>query len=293
MGRDFPDSGLMRLIRTGRVRVNKGRCRPFDRIFTGDIIRIPPYVKSSPPTSLSSGSIDVVYENQDFLSLNKPGNLPVHPGTGHKDSLVTRVVSSYQDAAFKPTPVHRLDKNTTGLILFAKSYAWLREIQDIWLSGRLEKNYLAWVFGEWKDGSGPIRDKLLRHNDKVRVSQKGKPAVSWVSPVLNRKKMTLLRISLATGRTHQIRVQLAERGFPVVGDMKYGRVSREAKRMFLHCQRISWPGRKLMVFPDWPDEYRIPEDMAWETKYRIKSFSDDQNLSSSNSKGKTSTDCQE
>ncbi len=264
MGRDFPDSGLMRLIRTGRVRVNKGRCRPFDRIFTGDVIRIPPYVKSSPPASLSSGFIDVVHENQDFLSLNKPGNLPVHPGTGHKDSLVTRVVFNYQDATFKPTPVHRLDKNTTGLILFAKSYAWLRKIQDIWLSGRLEKIYLAWVFGEWTDGSGTIRDKLLRHHDKVRVSQKGKPAICRVSPVLSREKMTLLRISLATGRTHQIRVQLAERGFPVVGDTKYGRENREVKRMFLHCLRISWPGRKLMVFPDWPDKYRIPEDMALE-----------------------------
>ena len=262
MGRDFPDSGLMRLIRTGQVRVNKKRCGPFDRISSGDIVRIPPYTDASAPAPPSCGPINIVYENPDFLVLNKPGNLPVHPGTGHADSLTGRVFSSRPDETFKPTPVHRLDKNTTGLILFAKSYSWLRKIQDFRQSGELEKIYMVWVRGTWTRKPGPIRDGLLRHQDRVRVSDKGKPALCLVTPVLKRPGMTLLRIGLETGRTHQIRVQLAERGFPVMGDMKYGPKAPGNQGMFLHSFRISWPGNSFQVVPDWAGAFSVPEDIS-------------------------------
>lgn len=261
VGRDFPDSGLQRLIRTGQVRINKKRCRPFDRISAGDVIRIPPYFNSESPDSPCFGPLDIIFENHHFLILNKKENLPVHPGTGHKDSLVGRVVSRCPDAPFQPVPVHRLDKNTTGLILFAKSYSWLREIQDIWHSGKMEKIYLAWVKGEWDGKSGPMTDRLLRRDHKVSVDEKGKPALSWVTPVMKNSGMSLLRIRLSTGRTHQIRVQLAERGFPVIGDMKYGTADRGIKRMLLHSKMLSWPGHRFVIAPDWPDEFAVPEDI--------------------------------
>lgn len=261
MGRNFPGSGLMRLIRTGQVRINKKRCKPFDRVFTGDSIRIPPFFQASFSNRPSSGPLDIVFENNEFLALNKPGNLPVHPGTGHQDNLVDRVFARYPEAEFKPTPVHRLDKNTTGLILFAKSYSWLRLIQNLWLPGKLEKSYLAWVRGEWKDKAGLIRDNLLRDKDRVRINEKGRPALSWVTPVMRRTGMSLLRIDLATGRKHQIRVQLAERGFPVIGDIKYGLTEKNINRTFLHCFSISWPGHELLAAPDWKGNFKTPEEI--------------------------------
>lgn len=262
IGRDFPDSGLMRLIRTGQVRINKRRCKPFDRILTGDVVRIPPYFHQSSPLSPVPGPLEIVFQNQEFLAINKPGGLPVHPGTGHQDSLVGRVISRFEGAVFQPTPVHRLDKNTTGLILFAKSYSWLRDIQGIWMSTSLEKVYLTWVYGEWTQESGPIKDSLIRCSDKVRVREYGKHALSWVTPVLKKKGMSLLRVVLATGRTHQIRVQLAERGFPVIGDKKYGALEGNSDQMLLHCFRISWPGHNLQADPDWPAELKPPESIT-------------------------------
>lgn len=262
MGRDFPDSGLMRLIRTGQVRVNKRRCKPFDRIYTDDVVRIPPHLNNPLPASPCSGPLEIVYENHEFLALNKPGGLPVHPGTGHEDSLAGRVFSIYQEATFKPTPIHRLDKDTSGLILFAKSYSWLREIQNLWKSGQVEKVYQTWVNGKWEQGTGPIMDNLVRFSDKVRVKKSGKPALSWVTHVLQKKQISLLQISLATGRTHQIRVQLAERGFPVIGDKKYGRKKPGFNKMLLHCFKISWPGLDLLVAPDWPADLKPPEKLV-------------------------------
>jgi 23S rRNA pseudouridine955/2504/2580 synthase len=206
--------------------------------------------------------LDIIFENHEFLALNKPGCLPVHPGTGHQDSLAGRVSSIYQEAAFKPTPVHRLDKDTSGLILFAKSYSWLREIQEMWKSGQVEKVYQVWVNGKWEHGTGPIVDNLYRFSDKVRVSENGKPALSWVTRVLQKKQVSLLQISLKTGRTHQIRVQLAERGFPIIGDKKYGGEKQGFNKMLLHCFKIAWPGHDLRVAPDWPADLKPPEKLV-------------------------------
>lgn len=258
MGRDFPDSGLMRLIRTGQVRINKHRCKPFDRVCTGDTIRIPPYFSNSARPLASPGPVKIVYENSDFLALNKPGDLPVHPGTGHKDSLVGRVQAGHKAARFAPTPIHRLDKKTTGLVLFARTYSWLRQMQDIWSTPETEKIYLAWVRGSWKDKTYSLEDHLIRGKDKVRPSVKGKKAMSQVCLIINRVDASLLGIRLVTGRTHQIRVQLAERGFPVIGDDKYGMPDKLRGGMYLHCFRINWPGYQISVNPDWDDQYKIP-----------------------------------
>lgn len=262
MGRDFPDSGLMRLIRTGKVRINKHRCRPFHRICAGDIIRIPPYFKEPTASFSCSGPIKIVFENNDFLALNKPGSLPVHPGTGHKDSLVGRVLASHKEAEFTPTPIHRLDKKTTGLVLFARTYSWLRQMQNIWPSPKTEKIYLAWVRGSWKNKVCFLEDRLIRSDDKVRTGSTGKKALSEACLIINRGGASLLGIRLLTGRTHQIRVQMAERGFPVIGDSKYGKPDKLKSRMYLHCFSISWPEFRLSVNPEWEDEFRIPDNLT-------------------------------
>lgn len=249
------------MIRKGQVRINKKRCKPFDRLYTGDIIRVPPCLRSEPSGLPRSGPLDIIFENKDFLVLNKPGNLPVHPGTGHTDTLAGRVAFHCRGSRFKPVPVHRLDKNTSGLILFAKSYSWLREIHENWRSGQIEKVYLVWVKGKWKDGPGPMTDRLLRCQDRVRVDEDGKQALSRVAPVLTRSGQSLLLVSLATGRNHQIRVQLAQRGFPVIGDGKYGPAGKGADKMFLHSFILTWPGYRFALPPDWPDEFRVPEDI--------------------------------
>lgn len=260
MGRDFPDSGLMRLIRTGQVRVNKHRCRPFHRICAGDIIRIPPCYRKPEASFSSSGPITIIFENSEFLALNKPDNLPVHPGTGHKDSLAGRVLARHKEAEFSPTPIHRLDKKTTGLVLFARTYSWLRQMQSLWSSPETEKIYLAWVAGSWKNKDCYLEDRLIRGDDKVRPGPKGKKAMSQVRLIMIRDNASLLGIRLLTGRTHQIRVQLAERGFPIIGDNKYGTPDKRRDRMYLHCFSISWPGFRLSVNPDWEDKYQVPAD---------------------------------
>jgi 23S rRNA pseudouridine955/2504/2580 synthase len=207
------------------------------------------------------GSLDIIFENENFLVLNKPENLPVHPGTNHTDNLTGRVAFHCLGAPFKPVPVHRLDKNTSGVILFAKSYSWLREIQKIWHSGQVEKIYLVWIKGKWDDESGPMTDRLLRCQDRVRVDKDGRQALSWVTPVLKKSGKSLLRVGLATGRNHQIRVQLAHRGFPVIGDSKYGSAGKGNDKMLLHSFILSWPGYRFIIPPDWPDEFSVPQDI--------------------------------
>lgn len=226
------------------------------------MVRIPPCFISPDRINPCSGPLSIVQENHDFLALFKPATLPVHPGTGHEDCLVSRVMSRFPGEAFRPTPVHRLDRDTTGLILFARSYPWLRKMQDMWNSNLVEKIYLAWVHGKWPCPEGPMKDSLVRRRDRVTACTTGKPALSWVVPVLERPGMTLLKIALSTGRTHQIRVQLSRRGFPVAGDLKYGRADRVNSGMLLHCLSISWEDMRLSVAPDWPEGLMPPEDLT-------------------------------
>ncbi|MFN2342922.1 MAG: pseudouridine synthase [Desulfonatronovibrio sp.] len=214
MGRDFPDSGLMRLIRTGQVRINKRRCKPFQRISTDDIVRIPPHQNTQKVDVLNKEPIIIIFENQDFLVLEKPAGITVHSGTKQIDTLVSRVHSNFQETEFKPTPVHRLDKDTSGVILFAKSYSWLLRMHGIWNTPDLKKVYLTWVEGSWQDQGLEMRDKIEKKYHKVCIEEQGKIALSKVDCLVTGTDFSLLKIAISTGRTHQIRLQLAKGGFP-------------------------------------------------------------------------------
>ncbi|WP_462323729.1 RluA family pseudouridine synthase [Desulfoplanes sp.] len=266
VGRDVPKSALMRVIRKGQVRVDGRRVKPFDRVAEGQDVRIPPFKTQEPvnpsPCSSRKGSnpaLPVVSEERNMLVVNKPAGLPVHPGTGWTDSVTTRLQAMFPGAPFAPVPVHRLDKNTSGILLVAKSYGFLRSMQDMWKQGGVDKVYLAWVQGAWIS-RGPVRltDRLAKSGGPGRERMRtgsGRKSTCEVTPVEVRPDSSLVAVRLFTGRTHQIRVQLGSRGFPLIGDPKYGGPAHEA--MLLHAWRLSWDGLCFSVLPPWTGTFRV------------------------------------
>lgn len=273
----LPQPLLHRWIRTGQIRVNGGRAKPFDRVVVGDSVRLPPFAMSMGAMAQAgdnkregdasqAGSIvtvtvlplpPLVHEDKELLVFNKPAGLPVHTGTGHEDdSLATRLATQYITAPFQPTPAHRLDKDTSGLLLVAASYGMLRTLQDALRESELVKEYLAWVEGVWAP-SAPLRlehqlaKRYTGSDEKVHVG-KGKNAVCMVACVRRDaiRNRSLLHVRLLTGRTHQIRAQMAEEGHPLCGDVKYGGQGGEPLR--LHALRLILPdGREFVVSPPW------------------------------------------
>ncbi|MGE9985861.1 RluA family pseudouridine synthase [Desulfovibrio sp. SGI.169] len=293
---NLPPALLHRWIRTGQVRLNGGRCKPFARVQTGDMLRLPPFAlkmaaqsgaapttaatQAPPPPEGDQGRIPplppVVGTAGAIWALRKPAGLPTHPGTGHSDSLATRLAARYDQAAFRPTPAHRLDKDTSGVLLVAASFEALRRLQEAIRERALIKEYVAWVRGGWPWAE----TRLLRHHlrketargyEKMRaVNANGaaREALCLVRPLRVRAGESLLLIRLFTGRTHQIRVQLASLGHPVLGDAKYGPQARPAESgpMYLHALRVILPGGRVFAcLPDWAGEHAVsvlPEVMA-------------------------------
>lgn len=251
----LPASLLMRLVRTGQVRIDGRRCKPFDRVLTGQKVRIPPVdVQRKSETGSALPGIDVVSENDEMLLVNKPAGLPVHGGTGWSDSVHDRLKSRHQEG-FVPVPVHRLDRDTSGLLLCAKTHDFLRSMHASWPS--LTKAYLCWVEGAWESGGWRTIVSELAKAETGRgeqvVSGQGKRAVSHVHPLLGDGQKSLLLVVLGTGRTHQIRVHLADLGHAIVGDPRYGR----GGGLLLHAAALSWPGHAFFVLPPWQGEFEI------------------------------------
>lgn len=241
------------------------------------------------PGEADRPELRVVYEDDDLLVLNKPAGLPTQGGTGHADSVAARLARLYAAADFVPAPAHRLDKDTSGLLAAGKTYAALRGLTDA-LAGRggvpPVKEYLAWVWGAWPHpGVMELRDRLTKDEERRRMiaapqtglrpdgpaGQKGREARCLVAPAnacagraVDGAPVSLLLIRLLTGRTHQIRVQLAARGFPLVGDAKYGHPSQDAHLrtggLKLHAFRLILPApaaRTVEIPPDWPSPWNV------------------------------------
>ena len=291
-----------RWIRTGQVRVNGSRAKAFDRVEEGDLIRVPPFAvllpagslpgngtpNSAAPSAPQGGngqkrsSLTIVYEDEDLLVVAKPAGLPVQGGTGHSDSIASRLAAERADADFVPAPVHRLDKDTTGLLVAGKTYAAVRLLTDA-LAGRggeaPRKEYLAWVEGRWpfpnEDGPQELHDFLAKdqkaqrmktiHSDKAEEGQEARCVVTALETRRipegpQGREHTLLLVRLLTGRTHQIRVQLASRGHAIVGDPWYGKASQEGLK--LHACRLVLPlpncGRRtLELLPPWKGAWKV------------------------------------
>ena len=270
----LPQPLLHRWIRTGQIRLNGGRAKPFGRVETGDSVRLPPFALRMDATAQAEGASSssssaasssqamlplppLVHEEAELLIFHKPAGLPVHTGTGHEeDSLATRLARHYAHAPFMPTPAHRLDKDTSGLLLVAASYGTLRSLQDALRESALVKEYLAWVEGLWLR-SGPallehrMEKKYTGSDARVHVGE-GKEAAS-VAVCLRQdvaRNRSLMHIRLLTGRTHQIRAQMAEEGHPLCGDAKYGGQAGQTLR--LHALRLILPdGREFVALPKW------------------------------------------
>lgn len=288
LGRDVPGSAILRIIRTGEVRVDGGRKKPFFRLSIGQEVRVPPLsgVKSAgiPTPAAPAGpgaasgpaeplALDILHEEPGYVAVRKPAGLCAHAGTRHKDSVADRLKALYAGAPFVPVLTHRLDKDTSGILLAAKSYTELRRLNDLFASGGVAKTYLAWVDGAWP-GKGPelMEDRLdrlelaegqVQGRKKVLEAQEGegKSARAEVRPLVRKRQATLLLVRLFTGRTHQIRVQLSLRGHPVISDSVYGRKVRGVP-MLLHALCLRLPERALFAPPPWTGPFGLPQALV-------------------------------
>jgi 23S rRNA pseudouridine955/2504/2580 synthase len=260
LGSDVPGSLLMRLIRSGQVRVDSARKKPFDRLRAGQSVRLPPLRVADPaPVAPDAPALAVLARGPGWIAVAKPAGLPSQPGTGHTDAASTRLAAMFPAATFTPTPAHRLDRDTSGILLAGTSYQGLRGLQRAFADHSLRKFYLARVHGRLTPGRTLVLSDTLAKTggeQRQRVSPTpadagGKPALALARCLESGPETALLELDLRTGRTHQLRVQLASRGLPIVGDRKYGRPDA-APRMMLHAWKIILPdGATVCLEPDW------------------------------------------
>ena len=182
------------------------------------------------------GRIKIIYQSQDLLILNKPAGLLVQPDVKNGDSVITRVKDVFNNAY----AVHRLDRNTTGVLIVALHGDTLRKLEDFFRLRTVEKYYIAVVSGDFPDEL-TIDAPLKKNADKVEVDYKdGLKALSICKKLAGNSKYSLVMVNLKTGRTHQARVHLAYSGYPIIGDTKYG-FSKIYKRPLLHAYKLVFP----------------------------------------------------
>lgn len=261
-----PRPRLYRALRKGEVRVNKGRVRADYRLVIGDLVRIPPLHQpipsdqpSIPRQQLELLGQRIIYEDDDLMVMDKPSGLAVHGGSGLSFGLIECLRQLRCDAPYLEL-VHRLDRDTSGLILVAKRAATLRELHRQLREKHIDKRYLALVAGKWPRAirlvDAPLEKNILQSGERmVRVSREGKRAVTEFHVVERLDGATLLEVRPITGRTHQIRVHAQHAGYPLLGDEKYYddrsvEFARQIglKRLFLHAAslRFSLPERSQL-----------------------------------------------
>ncbi|MFW5824390.1 MAG: 23S rRNA pseudouridine(955/2504/2580) synthase RluC [Marinobacter sp.] len=230
--RGVPKGKIYRIIRKGEVRVNKGRVRPDSRLQAGDEVRVPPVVRPHRPTgSIPGGRVQavmenaVVFENDDMLVVNKPSGIAVHGGSGLSFGLIEVLRAARPEARFLEL-VHRLDRDTSGLVMIARKRSALRFLQNELRQRQVHKHYHALVSGQWPASVTEVADPLLRYEmpngeRRVRVDTGGKPSLTRYRLLDVWPGYSLVEASPVTGRTHQIRVHCASAGHPIAGDDKY------------------------------------------------------------------------
>lgn len=252
-----PKGRLYRLLRRGEVRVNGGRVRSEYKLKEGDIVRVPParirVGPEPPPPQLAAAMLDrVLYEDKRLLVVDKPAGVAVHGGSGISHGVIELLRHARPDLVDLAL-VHRIDRETSGCLVMAKKRSVLRDLHERFREGKVEKNYLALVVGDWQYGEQLIDVPLLVKNREggerhVIVSDAGKAAQTRVTLSRTYGSYSLLQCAPLTGRTHQIRVHLQHAGHPIAGDERYG--DEEANRMaqklglarlFLHAQSIAFP----------------------------------------------------
>ncbi|ANB18595.1 RluA family pseudouridine synthase [Dokdonella koreensis] len=252
-----PKSLIYRLLRTGQVRVNGGRAKPDQRLVAGDEVRLPPVrtaereATAAPPTSQTDRvEAAVIHEDRDFLVIDKPSGVASHGGSGVSFGAIELLRAARPRDTLEL--VHRLDRDTSGVLVFSRRRSALTALQTEIREGRVTKHYLALLEGRLPQArmtvDAPLRKSVLQGGERmVRVDPDGKPSRSHIRQVEQYAAATLAEVALETGRTHQIRVHCAHIGHPLAGDEKYGardfnRTMREAglRRLFLHAARFEF-----------------------------------------------------
>lgn len=246
-----PKSHIYKAIRSGQVRVNKGRVKNEYRLEAGDVLRIPPMRLPDPDTKpvVPAAQFPIVFEDDYLLVIDKPEGVAVHGGSGVSFGVIEQLRAARPEAKFLELG-HRLDRDTSGLLIIVKRRSALVTVHDMFRNGQIDKFYQALVEGDWVNDRQHIKAPLLRWmtasgERRVRVDPEGKPSHTIISLLQRFGRYSLVEAELKTGRTHQIRVHLAHTGFPIVGDDKYGSDEVRAhfarlgfKRMFLHSARL-------------------------------------------------------
>lgn len=272
-----PRARIYSMLRKGEVRINGSRVRPTRRLAAGDRVRIPPVVVKAPaaaPSAARSERLEslksrILHADASILVLNKPAGWAVHGGSGVSLGIIEALRLIYPDEPLEL--VHRLDRETSGCLVIARRRSALRQAQAAMRERRVDKRYLAIVHGDWPESVEAVEVPLRREQDSsgqriVRVHDGGKPARTEVSIARRLQGATLLDAHPTTGRTHQIRVHLASRGYPIIGDTRYGErsVNRRyaelgIKRLCLHALSIRLPleERTLAVAAPLPDQLQF------------------------------------
>lgn len=270
-----PRALIYRIVRKGEVRVNKKRIKVTYRIQAGDMVRVPP-LRLAPKEAVKEVSDNlrdvllgsVLRESTDWMVLNKPSGLAVHGGSGVKIGLIEALRQVREDVTFLEL-VHRLDRDTSGCLLLAKSREALLSLNQSLKQHAMEKRYLALVSGRWPARKTFVSARLDRFDAgngerRVRVDADGKVARTRFAVEETFERATLIEAEPVTGRTHQIRVHATHAGHPLLGDDKYS--SRESAalsrrlgvgRLFLHARSLSFPepgsGRMITVKAPLPE----------------------------------------
>jgi len=289
-----PKTHVYRMIRSGEVRVNKGRVAADTRLEEGDLVRLPPVriservaekaqaMQTQVQRMVPARDFAVLLEDDHLLVINKPAGVAVHGGSVVSFGVIEQLRMARPQAKFLEL-VHRLDRETSGILLVAKKRSAPKNLQDQFRERQTGKTYLAMVRGQWpaklKVLDKPLHKYLLGGSDaqagerRVKVVSRddpdGMPSVTLVKVREHLTQGSLLEVTIKTGRTHQIRVHLASEGFPILGDDKYGdfelnkalaraNVLPGLKRMFLHAWRLQFnhpaSGERLELLAELPSE---------------------------------------
>ncbi|MGB0221391.1 MAG: RluA family pseudouridine synthase [Sinimarinibacterium flocculans] len=273
-----PKSHIYRLLRSGQVRVDGGRAKPERKLVKGEEVRIPPVRAAErgeavrpPDAVLNKLREAIVHEDEHYLAISKPAGLAAHAGSGVKFGVIESARAWGRHEFLELC--HRLDRDTSGVLLLAKSRPALLRAQRAFKHSEADKRYFALLVGRWKGEDRDVDAALVRNaiaggERRVRVDEDdGKPSKSRFSPRARYQDATLCEVQIFSGRTHQIRVHAAALGYPVAGDDKYGerednRPLRDKglKRMFLHSHLLTLPASgefpKLLLSAPMPDELR-------------------------------------
>ena len=259
-----PKTHVYRIIRSGEVRVNKGRASAEQRVEAGDLVRLPPVrvsaqVQAKADAPAPAREFPVLMEDEAMMAIDKPAGVAVHGGSGVSFGVIEQLRRA-RPASTHLELVHRLDRETSGVLLVAKKRSALKNLQDQFRDRETGKTYLALVLGLWPSNKKVIDSPLFKYTldtgvgegeRRVKVVDKDDPngmrSITLVRVARTVGPYTLLEVTIKTGRTHQIRVHLASQGHPIAGDDKYGDFEHNKllhkmglKRMFLHAWQLKF-----------------------------------------------------